>query len=160
MRSSSATCPERCARRARPHAGFTLVSVVFVLVVLALLGSALASVSLRQQLGSAAELEHARALQAARAGLEWAAFQVLRNPAPPAAAPACFGATNLTPGGLDAFTVSVACTRTDGTDGATSLAFYRLVATACNAPSAGACPATGTPSATYVERQLAWTVAR
>ncbi len=160
MRSSSATCPERRAAPRRRSTGFTLVSVVFVLVVLALLGSALASVSLRQQLGSAAELDHARALQAARAGLEWAAFQVLRNPAPPAAAPACFGATNFTPGGLGAFTVSVSCARTDATDGATALAFYRLVATACNAPVAGACPATGTPSATYVERQLVWTVAR
>lgn len=160
MRSSSTTGPERRAPRTRAAAGFTLVSVIFVLVVLALLGTALAQVSVRQQLGSAAELEHARALQAARAGLEWAAFQVLRTPAPPAAAPACFGATNFTPGGLDAFTVSVSCTRTDGNDGATPLAFYRLVATACNAPSGGACPASGTPAATYVERQLAWTVAR
>lgn len=160
MRSSSTTCPERRRRRTPADAGFTLVSVVFVLVVLALLGTALANVALRQQLGSAAELEHARALQAARAGLEWGAWQVLRNPAPPAAAPACFGATSFVPGGLAAFTVSVACTRTDATDGATALAFYRLVATACNAPSGGACPAGGTPSATYVERQLAWTVAR
>lgn len=158
MRCSSATCPDR--HTGRLHRGFTLVSVVFVLVVLASLGAALASVSQRQQLGSAAEVEHARALQSARAGLEWAAFQVLRNPAPPAAAPACFGTTSFSVAGLTGYTVTVNCTRSDATDGDTSLAFYKLVANACNAPSAGTCPATGTLQPTYVERQLTWTVTR
>lgn len=151
MRSTSTTSPDR---------GFTLVSVVFILVVLAALGAALATVSVRQQMGSALDLESARALQAARAGLEWAAFQVLRNPAPPAAAPACPATTSLVPGGLGGFTVTVRCTRSTGTDGATTLTFFQLVANACNAPSSGACPASGTPGATYVERQLSWTVQR
>lgn len=144
--------------------GLTMITILFVLVVLTALGAAVTQIALRQQLGSAAEVESARALQAARAGLEWAAFQVLRNPAPPAAAPACFAATSFTVGGIDGFTVSVSCERTptSGTvaDGATDLAFFRLVANACNAPSAGACPATGTPRTTYVERQLTWTVVR
>lgn len=144
--------------------GFTLVSVLFILVVLAALGAALAQVSLRQQLGSAAEIETARAYQAARAGLEWAVFEVLRNPAPPAAAPACFAPTSFTLAGLAGFTVTVRCTRTPAsgtvTDGATALAFFQLVANACNAPSGGACPAAGTPQQTYVERQLTWTVSR
>jgi MSHA biogenesis protein MshP len=158
----STTCPEP-APRAR-QAGFTLVSVLFIVVVLAALGGALASISVRQQLGSAAELEGARAMQAARAGLEWGAFQVLRVPAPPAAAPGCFGATSFAPPATPGMTVSVSCSRTpaSGTvsDGATTLVFYQLVANACNAPAAGACPAGGTPQATYVERQLSWTVSR
>ena len=158
------TCRDPRDASARPPRGFTLVSVVFILVVLAALGAALASISVRQQMGSAASLESARALQAARAGLEWAAFQVLRNPAPPAAPPACFATTSFTVAGLSAFTITVSCTRTpaSGTvsDGATALAFYTLVANACNAPNAGACPAVGTPEVTYVERQLTWTVVR
>ena len=140
------------------------MSVVFILVVLAALGAALASISVRQQLGSAGSLDNAHALQAARAGLEWAAFQVLRNPPPPAAGPACFGSTSFTAAGLSAFTITVSCTRTPGagtvSDGATALAFFTLVANACNAPAAGACPAVGTPEVTYVERQLTWTVVR
>lgn len=144
--------------------GFTLISALFVLVVLAALGATLAQVSLRQQLGSASEIEAARAFQAARAGLEWGALQVLRNPAPPAAAPACFGTTSFVPAGLTSFTVTVSCTRTpaSGTlaDGATALAFFQLVANACNAPSGGACPGSGTPQPTYVERQLVRTVVR
>jgi MSHA biogenesis protein MshP len=155
MRSTSATSPERRA------AGFTLVSVLFIIVVLAALGAAIASVSTRQHLGSAAEVDSARALQAARAGLEWAAFQVLRNPAPPAAAPSCFGTASFTVSGLTNYTITVSCSQTAGTDGSTALAFYQLTATACNAPSSGACPNTGAnPSNTYVERQLTWTVVR
>ncbi len=163
MRSSSTTCPD--ARLRTPEAGFTLVSVVFILVVLTALGAALASISVRQQLGSAAEVESARALQAARAGLEWAAFQVLRSPAPPAAAPACFGTASFSAAGLSSYTVTVSCTRTpsSGTvsDGATALVFYQLVANACNVASAGACPnIAAAPDRSYVERQISWTVVR
>ena len=150
--------------RRRRAGGFTMVSALFVLVVLAALGAAMASLSVRQQLGSAAEIDAARGLHSARAGLEWAAFQVLRNPAPPAAAPACFASTSFTLAGLSPFTVTVGCARTPGSgtlsDGASTLVFYQLLATACNAPSAGACPATGTLQPTYVERQLSWTVVR
>jgi MSHA biogenesis protein MshP len=142
----------------------TLVSAVFILVVLTALGAALANIAMREQLGSAAEVESARAMQAARAGLEWGGFQVLRNPAAPSAAPACFSATSFAPAGLSGYTVTVSCTRTPGSgtvsDGATTLAFFTLVANACNAPSSGACPTSGTPAVTYVERQLSWTVAR
>lgn len=158
------TCRDPRHPSARHPRGFTLVSVVFILVVLAALGAALASISVRQQMGSAASLESARALQAARAGLEWAALQVLRNPAPAAAAPACFATTSFTVAGLSAFTITVSCTRTPGAgtvnDGATALAFYTLVANACNAPLGGACPAGGAPQLTYAERQLTWTVVR
>ena len=151
MPSMSRTCRE---------GGFTLVSVVFILVVLAALGAGLATMSQRQHMGSAAELDSARALQAARAGLEWAVFQVLRNPAPPAAAPGCPASTSFAPAGLGGFTVTVQCTLTAGSDGADSMSFYTLVANACNAPSAGACPASGSVQPSYVERQLRWTVAR
>ena len=139
----------------------TLVTVLFVLVVLTALGAAIAQVSVRQHLGSAAEVEAARALQAARAGLEWGAFEVLRNPPPPAAAPGCFASASFTAAGLAGFTVTVSCTRSTGNDGATALVFYQLVANACNGPAGGACPsAAAAPETTYVERQLTWTVVR
>lgn len=167
MPSMSTTCPDRAAARrlASPRlraasAGLTLVSVIFIIVVLAALGAALAKLSQRQQLGSAAEMEMARALQSARAGLEWGAFQLLRNPAPPAAAPACFGSTSFVAAGLAGFTVTVSCSRSTGSDGPDTMSFYELVANACNAPSGGACPAAGTPGNTYVERQVTWRLVR
>lgn len=166
----STTCPDtvRLAKPARASAqgrGFTMLSVIFILVALAALGAALTTVSTRQHLDSALDLDSARALQSARAGLEWAAFQVLRNPAPPAAAPACFGTTSFSPGGtLAGFVVTIGCSRTPGSgtvsDGDRALAFFVLTANACNQPSGGACPAAGSPTTTYVERQLSWTVAR
>jgi MSHA biogenesis protein MshP len=140
--------------------GFTLVSVVFILVVLAALGAGLAAVSQRQHLGVASALQTARALQAARAGLEWAAYQVLRNPAPPAAAPACPATTSFVPADLGGFTVTVRCTLSTGTDGTDSFSFYQLVANACNAPAGNGCPASGALDPTYVERQLSWTLQR
>jgi len=147
--------------------GFAMVSALFILVVLAVLGAAVASISTRQQVGSAVELNAARAYQAARAGLEWGAFSAL-IPAPPASPavdtpPACFAATNMAlTGELAGFVVSVTCTRSGPVaDGSTSRTFYQLTATACNAPSAGACPtAAAIPQSTYVERRLSWTLAR
>lgn len=142
-----------------------MVTVLFIVVVLAVLGVGLGNISQRQHLGAAADLDSARVALAVRAGQEWGSFQVLRNPAPPAAAPACFAPTNLSLAGtLSGFTVTVSCTRTpaSGTvsDGATALVFYQLVANACNAPLAGACPNTGSVQPTYVERQLTWTLSR
>lgn len=169
MRSSSTTCPDGAPRHqhAAPRAarGFTLVSVVFILVALAALAAALTQLSVRQHMASAAEFESANAQQVARAGLEWGAFQVLRNPAPPAAAPDCFATTSFAPPGLEHYTVTVRCTRTPAgsgsiSDGALLLVFYQLVANACNAPSGGTCPATGTPPGSYVERELSWTLSR
>jgi len=148
----------RRAHRARR--GFTLISAIFIVVVLAALGTAIAAISQRQHLGTATELQHARALQAARAGLEWAALEVLRNPAPPAAAPACPALVSFVPPDLGGFTVTVSCASSTGTDSPDTLTFYQLVANACNAPAAGACPAGAKTEPTYVERQLSWTVMR
>ncbi len=136
--------------------GFTMMSMLFILVALAALGAALAALSQRQQLGSAGELAAAKAQQAALAGLEWGSHQLLRA----AGQPACFGTRSLAlPDQLADFTVTVRCTRTPGTgtvnDGEATLAFYELLATACNIPGAGSCPNAATTQPTYVERQVA-----
>jgi len=141
-----------------------MVSVVFILVVLVALGAALAATSQRQHLAAAAELQAARAYQTARAGLEWWAYWQAQVGGSTAACPAT---QSLVPGGnLAGFTVTLTCTRTPSaapataSDGATQMTFWTIVANACNAPSSGSCPTTGTPGATYVERQLSWTIVR
>ncbi len=144
-----------------------MVSALFILVVLAVLGAALASISVRQQRGSAGEFNALRAYQSARAGMEWGAYSVLM-PAPPASPatdtpPACFPATDLAMSGeLAGFVASVTCVRTGPvTDGDVSKTFYQLQATACNVPVAGSCATTpASPASTYVERRLSWTVSR
>jgi MSHA biogenesis protein MshP len=142
-----------------------MASALFILVVLAALGTALASISQRQHMGAAMDMDTARALQAARAGLEWGSFQVMRVPDAPAAAPACFADTTLQPGaGLASFSVTVHCQRTPGTgtvsDGDQALVFFELTATACNLPAGGLCPGSSPLPATYVERQLSRTLVR
>ena len=144
-----------------------MVSALFIVVVLAVLGAAVANISSRQHMGAASELNAARAYQAARAGLEWGAYAVL-IPARPAAPgvdtpPACFATNHLAlTGELAAFVVSVECTRAGPlADGGNSMTFYQLQATACNAPSGGSCAVTPvSPNAGYVERRLNWTIAR
>ena len=51
--------------------GFTLVQAIFILVVLALLGTYMVSLSTVQQSTTTQAVLQARAYQAARAGLEW-----------------------------------------------------------------------------------------
>ena len=141
--------------------GFTMMSMLFILVALAAMGVALASLSQRQQLGSAGELAAAKAYQAAVAGLEWGSHQVLRA----GVQPACFLTKSFQlPDLLSDFTVTVTCTRTPGSgtvaDGDQALAFYTVLATACNLNSGGACPNASTTEPAYAERQLTRTLAQ
>lgn len=136
--------------------GFTMMSMLFILVALAALGVALASLSQRQQLGSAGELAAAKAYQAAFAGLELGSQQILRATGQPACP---FTTRSFTlPDQLADFTVTITCTRTPAsgtvTDDGVALAFYTLVATACNITAGGACPNAATTEPTYTERQL------
>lgn len=129
--------------------GFAIVSAIFILVVLAALGAFILSVSSQQQIGSALDVQGARAYQAARAGIEWGLYQQLQGgvdcPAgdfvPPAAT-------------LAEFTVSVTCVATADPAGHGGPVVRVLTATACNQPHAGACPNTVNPGAHYIERRL------
>jgi MSHA biogenesis protein MshP len=63
----------------RIQRGFTIVSAIFILVVLAALGAAILTVSTSQQIGSALDVQGSRAYHAARAGLEWGLYKVLQD---------------------------------------------------------------------------------
>lgn len=115
-----------------------MASALFILVVLAMLGAFIVSVTSGQGGAEALDIGGTRALQAARAGLEWGIAQV-SDPqntdsgltAPTATPPACFAATTLTLGAeFDGMTVAVACVRTATTEGNRQIAIYNLTATA------------------------------
>jgi MSHA biogenesis protein MshP len=150
----------RVPRRER---GFLIIAAVFLLVVLAGLVAYLMTVSTTSQAASAADFNSARAYQAARAGAEWGAYQILRNPGGGTFKSGCepsgpvtfnltFGAT------LSAYTATVTCTSASYTEGAatgpTAVRVYRIVSNGCNQPS---CP-TVTTSATYVEREVSLSI--
>lgn len=137
------------------QAGFSIVTAVFLLVVLAGLGAAILNISRVQHSTSAMDVQGARAYQAARAGVEWGLFQRLRvggaycDPGPATSSFALPAGTT-----LSQFTVTVVCTRTPGS--VAELDRYQIIATACNQPTAGATPScpnqNGNDSPDYVQR--------
>lgn len=129
--------------------GASLVTAIFLLVILAMLAVAIVGVSGSHQTASALDVQGARAYQAARAGIEWGLYKQLR----PAAQPACFATTTFAlPAGtsLSGFTVTVQCNVTNVVIGAGTLQRFQIISTACNQPGP-ACPNPG-PSTDYVQR--------
>jgi len=147
----------------RRQRGLSLVTAIFLMVVLALLGAFMLSATAIQQSSQQFDVQGVRAYQAARAGVEWGAWQVLdpNNAIGTAALPTCpTSPTQLAlAGSLSPFTVTVTCSATSTTEGNRNVGAYLIVATACNQPSAGSCP-NATPSGGYVERQMQATLAK
>ncbi|MCX7168754.1 MAG: agglutinin biogenesis protein MshP [Proteobacteria bacterium] len=162
--------------------GFTIVSAIFILVVLAVLGAFMVTISTNQQIGSALDVQGSRAYQAARAGIEWGVYQVQssagyqfsyacpvtdtgsmcpnRRTCP--SSPASFAFS--TAPSLTGFVVTVTCsanadTVASGLGGFSGPTIYAITATACNQPISGwtatttACPNTA-PNNLYIERRL------
>jgi MSHA biogenesis protein MshP len=130
-------------RPPRAESGFVLPTAIFLLVVLAALASYMVSLSRTSHISSALDIQGARAYQAARAGIEWAAWQVIQNPVPSCvAAPPPLALT----GTLAAFSVNVSCVQSGSyTDGADTVDVYQVTSTATS----------GVPGEVdYVERQI------
>lgn len=155
----------------RRQRGSLIIVGVFLIVVLAGLVAYLSHISTTSQAASAADANSARAYQAARAGIEWATFQIMRNSGGSFATTKCIsggGFENLPALGstLAGYVVTVKCTRSGPlTEGANSVLVYKLVANACNIPRAGispeppsVCPNNASTAATYVERELSATL--
>ena len=110
--------------------GFSIVTAIFVIVVLALLGSYLVSISGTQQATVSMGVQGARAYQAAQAGIEWGVRLVTTTPA----AMCSTGSTNtsftLTSGALNGFVVSVDCIFTNHQERSDNYAVYVLTSTA------------------------------
>ena len=135
----------------KPQTGFTLAAAIFLVVVLAALGAFAVTVSGLNQGSSALDLQGSRAYQAARAGIEWGAYQVLQNTAG-AFATTCNAATYAGStsqslsglgGTLSPFSVTVTCGSSSYPEGAGTVVVYQIVSTA-----------TAGGGAFQVERQL------
>lgn len=87
--------------------GFSIVTAIFLLVVLAGLGAAMVTFSTAQSQSQAMDLMGSRAYQAANAGIEWAAYNIASNPG--VAGANSFGPTagNALGGNLASFDVTV-----------------------------------------------------
>ena len=128
--------------------GFSLVTAIFLLVVLGTLGTLMVTFFAAQQQSSALDVMGSRAYQASRAGIEWAAYQVASSPAGAAVSAPCATnfAQNSLGGTLAPFRVTVTCAAASYVEGTSSIWVYNVSAVA---------QTTGNPGgADYVERSI------
>lgn len=132
----------------RIQQGFSLVSAIFLLVVLSALGAMMATFFVAQQQSSALDVMGSRGYQAARAGIEWGAYNISTA----AAGAGCAGitsplfATGTLASNLAPFTVSLNCAVVSAVEGTTTINVYDLTSIATAGGVAG--------SSDYVERVI------
>lgn len=107
-------CPER---------GFVLPTAIFLLVVMAALGAFMVQLTSASHAASAQDVQGARALQAARLGIEAGVYAVQINGN-------CPGATMTGIPGLNGFTVVWGCTATSFTENGTGKTLWQITSTA------------------------------
>lgn len=128
-------------------AGFTLITAIFLLVVVASLSVYIISLRSVQQQTLVYGVQGARAMQAARAGIEWGIYQSIVNMNCSATSPAFSGAG----AAISTFSIVVGCTSSTHQEGATNIVTYQLTSVAT----------TGTyGTLDYVSRRLQATVSR
>lgn len=139
--------------------GFSLVTAIFLLVVIGMLGTFAVTLSTTQHQSAALDVMGSRAYQAARAGVEWAAYHVASSPEnAPAAWTGCAQNTPLGSlgGTLSSFTVTVNCSAVSHPEGADAAGaanyiwIYDVSAVACTDT---VCPSPA-PGPNYVERVI------
>jgi MSHA biogenesis protein MshP len=130
----------------RQARGFSIVSAIFLLVVLSLLGSLMLTFSTVQHVTGAQDVQGSRAYQAARAGIEWGLYQLKQNSS--CANVSFVPGTNAFGGTLSGFKVTVACVTVGGpyNEAGTSTTVYQITSTATSGSAPG--------NLDYVERQL------
>ena len=110
----------------RAVSGFTLVTVIFLLVVVSGLVVYITNIGVVQQTTVVYGLQGARALQAARSGIEWGIFQSINNGV-------CAGSTTINDAAFAGFSVEVQCiptTHIEGDSMTGTIITYRLSAIA------------------------------
>jgi MSHA biogenesis protein MshP len=100
--------------------GFSIVTAIFLLVVLAALGVFAVRINTLQQQGVTEGLRAAQAFHAARSGVEWAAYRALNGGT-------CAPATlSLAEGGTQGFTVTIACSVSTHVEGTSTIHVWLL----------------------------------
>jgi MSHA biogenesis protein MshP len=108
--------------------GFSLVTAIFLLVILSAVGGFMVTIGGTQRTTTVAAVQGARAFQAARSGIEWGVSRVITD----AGCGMITANPNFTPtvAGLAGFAVNVTCTNTSHTEAGDSIQIYVLTSTA------------------------------
>jgi len=113
-------------RLRQENSGFTLITAIFLLVVVAGMVVYITNIRVAQQTTVVYGLQGARALQAARSGLEWGIFQSINNGV-------CAGSTLINDAAFAGFSVEVQCsptTHVEGDPATGTIITYSLIAIA------------------------------
>ncbi|HVS25964.1 MAG TPA: hypothetical protein VHE58_01435 [Burkholderiales bacterium] len=144
-----------CHESVKRYSGFSLVTAIFLLVILASLGAFILTIAGVQQTSSALDVQGSRAYQAARSGIEWGTYQVLINTGGAFAAACNPGPTTQTltgmGGTLSGFTTTVDCSTTTQNEGGVTVLIFQITSTAAQGTVA---------TLDRVERQLQATLSR
>jgi len=104
--------------------GFSIISAIFILVVLSIIGVFLINIFMLNRANSNILLQGTRAQLAAKSGLEWGLATVALNPSGDCPLPTTL---NINQGGLLGFTVIVSCVKSGTTFTITSIASQRTL---------------------------------
>lgn len=104
----------------REQKGFSLVAALFLIVILAALGTFAVRSSVAQSYTVSIGMQGNRALQAANAGIEWAAWRALN------ANTCANGILNLAEGGLRGFRVAISCVSTNHAESGATYQVYEV----------------------------------
>lgn len=107
--------------------GFSLITAIFLLVVVATLAVYMVNIRSVQQTTLLYGVQGARAMQAARSGIEWGIYEALGANACPAATIINFPASETA---LTAFSVSVSCGESQHFEGTTEIRTFQLTSVA------------------------------
>lgn len=130
--------------------GFSLVSAIFLLVVLAALGIFMLSIYTTQRTVATQDVRGVLAYQAAKTGIEWATYQIL-TPENAAVVNTVFAGcgSGMTPpapqGALVGFVINVDCQLSTATEAGNTIRVYQLTSTASSGSA---------PSSDFVERRI------
>ena len=132
--------------------GFALLSAIFLLLVLSVLGAYMVSLATVQHTTAAQDIQGTRAFDAAHAGLEWGVYQVMTPeqsnlPAglPQYVCPSSPTVISALGGALTGYSVTVQCAASNYNEAGNQINIYQITATS----SFGAVGSTG-----YVQRQI------
>ncbi len=128
----------------RLQQGFSLITAIFLLVVVAALVGYITNIRVVQQTTLLYGVQGARATQAARSGIEWGIYQSIVNGS-------CVGSTNLSDPVFSGFNIEVQCGQSTHIEGVTPIDTFQLTAIA----STGAYG-----SLYYVQRRIQATVSQ
>lgn len=129
--------------------GFTLVSAIFLLVILAMLGAFMVTFSTTQHIDSANDLQGSRGYRAARMGSEWAVAKICSYTGSDCVLPALQvcptspSVMDITP---DGFTVTVTCDMNSYSEGVATRNVFWITSTATTGGSPG--------DMVYIERSI------